>query len=78
MKNDEKRQGKRRKFEIKKKYQASPSKKLSNSQTKEKSHQNKNQKFPSNFLFHLVNFVIFCGLNFVNDAIVSTRKIREN
>ncbi len=29
-------------------------------------------------LFFLVNFVIFRGLNFVNDAIVSTRKIREN
>jgi hypothetical protein len=36
MKNDEERQGKRRKFEIERKYQAPPLKKLSISQTNKK------------------------------------------
>jgi hypothetical protein len=78
MKNDEERQGKRRKFWNREKVPGVSIKKALNFANKEKSHKTKNQKFYSNFLFHLGNFVIFRGLNFVNDAIVSTRKNREN
>jgi hypothetical protein len=47
-------------------------------QTKKKATKPKLKNSLEFSFFHLVNFVIFRGLNFVNDAIVSTRKIREN
>jgi hypothetical protein len=51
MKNDQEKQGKRRKFKIEKKVPGVSIKKLSNFANKEKSHQTKTKKFPRIFFF---------------------------
>jgi hypothetical protein len=51
MKNEEERQGNRRKFDIEKKVPGVSIKKALEFANKEKSHQTKSQSLPSNFLF---------------------------